>query len=496
MATRNAQDYTEREIVVALSGGGHRATIFALGVLLYLVDTGLNKRVGYISSVSGGSIANGFVAQHCDFSKVTVDEFDQIASALLQRIVSGGLYRGMFALPYMILLALSLPLLFCMYNLHWPVPISGTTMLLLIALVAGIGFLRGMVVTLELSRRFFSHNGNRTRLNELSRSVEHVFCSTDLRSTTPVYFSTWNGGYVHFPPKGSCRLSETPFANISLSTVVRASAAFPGGIPPKRLWIGSAFERSIDGWSFGDSGWFVRNTNYWNINDYKPTFFFLADGGVWNNLGTQAIFEHEVLRHFNFDGSANLDWRGTSRNFDVIVANASAPVKAQSLWRLVVPLVGDIGSLFRSINILTAHNVALKIAELRSMNRCVVVDINDSVGDVADRVEMSALKLHPDDGDLRAYMEALKALSKYNDVDTGFYSFADWDVFRISEIDSPRLARECSALPTTLGRISRKHAISLLVHAYQNAQPDLFGKLGYPRPIPRPFVDRFNKLIP
>jgi predicted acylesterase/phospholipase RssA len=49
-------------IGLALSGGGHRATAYALGVLLYLVDSGLNTRVRTIASVSGGSILNAFVA--------------------------------------------------------------------------------------------------------------------------------------------------------------------------------------------------------------------------------------------------------------------------------------------------------------------------------------------------------------------------------------------------------------------------------------------------
>ncbi len=49
-------------IGVAISGGGHRATAYALGVLLYLVDSGLNRRVRTITSVSGGSILNAFVA--------------------------------------------------------------------------------------------------------------------------------------------------------------------------------------------------------------------------------------------------------------------------------------------------------------------------------------------------------------------------------------------------------------------------------------------------
>src|SRR5689334_10067721 len=44
---------------VALSGGGHRASVWAAGLLLYLADAGRNGDVGTIASVSGGSITNG-----------------------------------------------------------------------------------------------------------------------------------------------------------------------------------------------------------------------------------------------------------------------------------------------------------------------------------------------------------------------------------------------------------------------------------------------------
>lgn len=46
------------EIAIALSGGGHRASLFSLGVLLALVDLRLNRQVSYVASVSGGSITN------------------------------------------------------------------------------------------------------------------------------------------------------------------------------------------------------------------------------------------------------------------------------------------------------------------------------------------------------------------------------------------------------------------------------------------------------
>jgi NTE family protein len=52
----------EPAIALALSGGGFRATVAALGVLRFLADAGLLARIRYSSSVSGGSVANGLFA--------------------------------------------------------------------------------------------------------------------------------------------------------------------------------------------------------------------------------------------------------------------------------------------------------------------------------------------------------------------------------------------------------------------------------------------------
>ena len=54
-------------IGIAVSGGGHRATAWALGSLAALVATGASADVVSVSSVSGGSIANGAVAKAGDF---------------------------------------------------------------------------------------------------------------------------------------------------------------------------------------------------------------------------------------------------------------------------------------------------------------------------------------------------------------------------------------------------------------------------------------------
>ncbi|MGC4109989.1 MAG: hypothetical protein QM747_06115 [Nocardioides sp.] len=60
-------------VSVALSGGGHRAALFAAGALMALTDTGVNQQVGVIASVSGGSITNGLVAKSGDFAAQDTD---------------------------------------------------------------------------------------------------------------------------------------------------------------------------------------------------------------------------------------------------------------------------------------------------------------------------------------------------------------------------------------------------------------------------------------
>ena len=52
----------DERLGVALSGGGHRAAVFSLGALLYMVDARVSPNVTTISSVSGGSLLNGYLA--------------------------------------------------------------------------------------------------------------------------------------------------------------------------------------------------------------------------------------------------------------------------------------------------------------------------------------------------------------------------------------------------------------------------------------------------
>ncbi|MEM7475778.1 MAG: patatin-like phospholipase family protein [Planctomycetota bacterium] len=73
------------EIDLALSGGGFRASLFHLGVLRYLLDSGLISSVKRITSVSGGSILAAHVVLHWE-DYVSTRYFDTRADELLTLI--------------------------------------------------------------------------------------------------------------------------------------------------------------------------------------------------------------------------------------------------------------------------------------------------------------------------------------------------------------------------------------------------------------------------
>ena len=105
---------------VALSGGGLRASAYALGALLYLVHSGLNVKVKNISSVSGGSITNAFVACECDFSKPVDSAFLKVVSPLARKIAFSGLLQRWQSWAWGILVGIvALALLVCLLVLAY-----------------------------------------------------------------------------------------------------------------------------------------------------------------------------------------------------------------------------------------------------------------------------------------------------------------------------------------------------------------------------------------
>jgi hypothetical protein len=79
-------------IGVAISGGGHRATVWGAGTLLALSDAGLAGEISSVSSVSGGSITNGVVAHDLDLSTATPEAVEGSLGRLLRHVTGEGLF--------------------------------------------------------------------------------------------------------------------------------------------------------------------------------------------------------------------------------------------------------------------------------------------------------------------------------------------------------------------------------------------------------------------
>ena len=242
-----------------------------------IVDSGANKRVRQIASVSGGSITNSVVANACAFSDPTTTsvQFDTIAKCLFATIV-----RGVLTKPIVWTLggiALVPPVVFIVAAIAGCLPRPSITIPAILFWMMLI-FMRGMPIEWLFRARYFSGKSGHLQLKslaEVSTTTEHILCSTDLVSGRPVYFSTSNGGRILCPEYS---LDGLPIYNgynagaLPVAAIMRASAGFPG-IPPRRLQMVSGRWTPWLSWPSRESGSVV----------------FLSDGGIWNNLGTQAF---------------------------------------------------------------------------------------------------------------------------------------------------------------------------------------------------------------
>ena len=319
------------EFAVALSGGGHRATLFSIGALLALVDRGLNRRVVQISSVSGGSITNAFVAQRCHVDQLGPGELDPIAGELIGTIVRRGvLSRAWIAVIVGSAVAVGAAVGGVLWSLGVPALVG---LLAGLVIVSGVLLSSGLIVQRLLNRRYFSPGRRAGRLGDLAdRRVEHVFCSTDLVLGQPVNFTSWDGGTAW-------RLTgpaAVPYAagGLSLAEVVRASSAFPG-IPPLRLRVDSKLGRP-------------RRTG---VRQPRTGVLFLADGGLWNNLGSHVLRENRILR----------GREGSGVGLPLLCVNSSAPGAASAPVAYSIPVVAQFAALFRTLKVLTVNTVQPRV---------------------------------------------------------------------------------------------------------------------------------------
>jgi predicted acylesterase/phospholipase RssA len=418
-------------IGIAISGGGHRAGLFGLGVLLYLADAGKNRHVACVSSVSGGSLTNGYVAQAVGYADADAAEFRTATAPLARRLARTGTFfpPSLFTWAYLLVLLALLAALVLVWWAPWAIAVRTGAFVLGILAFFGFADARGLVCSRALARTLYSPTGRFTRLEELHDRVQHVICATDLHAGEHVYFSR---RFVC-----SYRFGWGRPADLPLHVAVQCSAALPGAFPPR--WLPVARHGFTDG----------------QPEAAGTTRMALVDGGVYDNMADQwMIGLAERRRHWPSHADAMREPE------EIVIANASAGLRWGSVKRLRFPVVGEIAALLRDKTVLydNGNTVRRRLALERFKSgqlRGAMVDIARSPLDLADSFATGT-----DDAAARA--RAVIALLEPERA--AWREIADHD----------------ARMATTLWGFSGTAGARLLRHAYVLAMANLHVLLDYP----------------
>jgi NTE family protein len=228
-------------IALCLSGGGYRAAIFHLGALRRLHEVGLLARVDTISSVSGGSIIAGFLADRLAAANETdglrFDDWETEVAAPFRRFVA----RDLRTVPL---------LMHCLWN--WRAPQYRARHL----------------------EHLYRRHLTKLTLAELPERPTFVFCATDLTFGVNWEFrrdrvGDWQAGY-------SDRAANWPVAR-----AVAASSCFPPVFGPMSV--------ELPGESFKKGGY--RNDD----RDALLARLQLSDGGLYDNMGLEPVWKSHAV---------------------------------------------------------------------------------------------------------------------------------------------------------------------------------------------------------
>jgi predicted acylesterase/phospholipase RssA len=238
-------------IGLALSGGGFRATLFHLGVVRFLYESGKLHKITHVCSVSGGSVIAAHLVLNWERYTGSESDFEEAARELVsftQRDVRGRVIRRwLFSF-----LALGIPRIF--FNF-------GRTDLL----EKEYGYLYGKETLKTLRRSAPKDKVSSQATENLQRPELHILAT-----------SMTNGRAASFGPSMfQIRDDESYSEPIDIDTMkvsfaVTASSAFPPAFPPVRI----DHERlNISRMAF--------QSRYGSRTQY------LTDGGVFDNLGVR-----------------------------------------------------------------------------------------------------------------------------------------------------------------------------------------------------------------
>ena len=464
-----------RDIGVALSGGGHRATVFGLGALLAMADAGLCDRTVSISSVSGGSIANGAVMIGPDYGSAPVDDIEAHIARTVQSIAERGVLQGgapatrWYLRSFIGAIALTV-VAFVVAAVagiaKWPMVVASAVALMFVFgwLTLWLFAQRSSATERAIDKELLGDVHTSLAAQQArDLSVHHVICTTDLQGGTTFYFSNrmvygWEFGGTTRPP------------DVALSTAVQASACVPGAF--RARVVGLDRLELVPGTLTAD--------DHPPHGDVTVDRIVVVDGGVYDNMADS--WEYGFA-----DRAAR--WPG-------LVRAQSAParqlvvVNASSDWSSLRPMPAgglrlELDALMRSkdvqYDVSTSHRrqaLGDQFASAAGSEHLdgVFVQIKDSPYRLVD-LFTSRPGWTPGDRN-RWADEARSFLERYGVPASG------WD----------DIAHASSSVPTTLKPLGTDVCAALLEHAYVLATANLHVIFGYgdmTRPIERA---RFTRL--
>jgi NTE family protein len=255
--SQQAQPNTQRKgSALCLSGGGFRAALFHLGALRRLNEVGVLSRFRTISSVSGGSVANGLLARM--WRQLTPDPksgtFTNFAGyeVALREFCGSDIRTG--------------PLLTERLDpRNWP------------SLSSDDHSATDLLAHVYQDRLVGDLSVKDLDAIETATGASFVFNTSNLQT----------GVDLRFGPKGiyDWKLGNAPAPDLLVAEVVAASSAFPIAFPPlvlkrdPKTYAGGALEERHDP----------------QLNDLRRRLV-LSDGGVYDNLGLEPVWkDHQIV---------------------------------------------------------------------------------------------------------------------------------------------------------------------------------------------------------
>jgi predicted acylesterase/phospholipase RssA len=449
-----------------MSGGGHRASLFGLGVLLYLADAGKLSEITSIASVSGGSITNGYVAQTLDINgSVDGAAFETAMRPLANQLArSGSLFASWVTWVYLVILvATGLAAVVG----PWLIPVAGILQFLIfiaaLLLWAGVVASRRSWIAAQAFRTaFFAPSGTATLLRDVKGPVDHVFCATELQSAEQLYFAkTFVYGY---------RFGLGVPGDLPLYDAVQASACLPGAFPAR--WL----RTSRHGFHYPADDVHPEDPcpDAEDRPGERPRYLVLTDGGVYDNMADQWAL--------GFRGRITC-WADLEVSHpepqDLVVVNSSGGLGWTGCKRSIIPGLGELFTLLKVKDVLYDQTTATRRRMLWDRSRQALagtggmrvglVNIPQSPFDVA----VAFAKGHGPAAERGA--SVVHALG-----DTSESWAAD--------------ARANAQVKTSLSKIGVPVSARLLHHAYVLAMCNLHTLLGYPL-LPMPDRQRFVDMV-